>query len=311
VTSLLVITNAVAGSTDAKNVDIAVDVLRRHADAEVVTTTTPQDCAAALARRQGRRVVVCGGDGSVHVVVAALHASADLADPIGIVPLGTGNDLARAVGLPLDPAAAARTALDGTPRALDVLLDDGGGLVVNAVHLGIGAEAARTATGLKSRLGRFAYVVGGISAGLREPGWRLRVEVDGRVLIDIGRRTLQVGIGIGTSVGGGSLLTPDAAPDDGLADVVVSAAVGPLARLLYGLRMSRGTHVGRRDVWTARGTTVSVAGESFWCNADGELQGPLRRRVWTVHPRAWRLLVPASARERAPSEEARGSAGSG
>ena len=112
-------------------------------------------------------MVVCGGDGSVHAVVAALHRAGAAGPPVGLIPLGTGNDLARALGLPLDPAAAARVVLDGRPRTLDLLVDDAGGMVVNAVHLGVGAEAARQAAALKPRLGRLAYLVGGVSAGLR------------------------------------------------------------------------------------------------------------------------------------------------
>jgi YegS/Rv2252/BmrU family lipid kinase len=292
--SLLVLSNAEAGGADAAAVDAAVAVLRRGADVDVVTPAGAEECRAALASRAGRRVVVCGGDGSLHLVVNALRSADDLADPIGLIPLGTGNDFARALGLPMDPAAAAAVVLTAQPRDLDLIVDDSGTAVVNAVHTGIGAEAARSAAALKPRLGRLGYVLGGLAAGVRERGWRLRVESDGAVLTDGNRRVLQVGIGNGTSVGGGSLLTPEAVPDDGLADVVVSAAVGPLARLTYGWQMPRGEHVHRPDVLAARARTVTISGEPYRYNVDGEVQGPVRRRTWTVSPRAWRLLVPTT-----------------
>jgi len=291
---VLVISNAAAGGADAAAVDAAVAVLRRGADVDVVTPASAAECRAVLAGRCGRRVVVCGGDGSLHIVVNALRSAGDLADPIGLIPLGTGNDFARALGLPMDPAAAAAVVLTGRPRDLDLIVDDAGTAVVNAVHTGIGAEAARSAAALKPRLGRIGYILGGLAAGLRERGWRLRVEGDGAVLTDGNRRVLQVGIGNATSVGGGSLLTPAAVPDDGLADVVVSAAVGPLARLAYGWQMPRGEHVRRHDVLAARARTVTVSGEAYRYNVDGEVQGPVRRRAWTVSPRAWRLLVPTA-----------------
>jgi diacylglycerol kinase family enzyme len=286
---VLVITNAAAGGSD--RVEAALAVLRAaDPDVEVVATGTPAECEAAVARLGERRVVVCGGDGSVHTAVAALHRAGALDRPVGLIPLGTGNDLARAIGLPLDPAAAARVVLDGRPRTLDLLVDDTGGVVVNAVHLGVGAEAARQAASLKPHLGRVAYLVGGVSAGLATPGWTLTVRVDGDALVS--GRVLQVGIGLGRSVGGGSPLTPHSVLDDQQADVVVSQAVGFLARLGYGLRLRRGSHVDRPDVRTARGATVEAEGDPFHYNADGEIHGPVPRRAWTIDPRGWQLITP-------------------
>ena len=286
---MLVITNEAAGGS--ARVEAALAVLRGAAsDVEVVATSSPADCDAAVARLGERRVVICGGDGSVHTVVEALHRAGALDRPVGLIPLGTGNDLARAVGLPLDPAAAARVVLDGRPRRLDLLVDDTGGVVVNAVHLGVGAEAARQAASLKPRLGRLAYLVGGVSAGLAAPGWTLTVRVDGAALTS--GRVLQVGIGLGRSVGGGSPLTPHSVLDDQQADVVVSEAVGFLARLGYGLRLRRGSHVDRPDVRTARGTTVEADGDPFHYNADGEIHGPVPRRAWAIDPRGWTLITP-------------------
>jgi YegS/Rv2252/BmrU family lipid kinase len=285
---VLVITNAAAGGSE--RVDAALAVLRSSADVEVVATRTPDDCTAAVARLGERRLVVCGGDGSVHTIVAALHRAGALDRPVGLIPLGTGNDLARALGVPLDPAEAARVVLDGRPRTLDLLVDDAGGIVVNAVHLGVGAEAARQAASLKPRLGRLAYLVGGVSAGLAAPGWRLTVRVDGAELVS--GRVLQVGVGLGRSVGGGSPLTPHSVLDDRQADVVVSEAVGLAARIGYGLRLRRGSHVDRPDVRTARGTSVEAVGDPFHYNADGEIRGPVPRRVWTIDPRGWQLIAP-------------------
>lgn len=292
VTGLVVITNAAAGGAHEDSVDAAVRTLRERADVEVVATGSPEDCDDAVAARGDRRVVVCGGDGSVHVIVAALHRADALAEPVGLIPLGTGNDLARALGLPLDPVRAARVVLDGRPRRLDLLVDDDGGVVINAVHLGVGAEAARATVSLKPRLGRLAYLVGGVSAGATATGWRMTVRVDGALLVD--GTVLQVGIGLGRSVGGGSPLTPHSVLDDQLADVVVSEAVGPLARLGYGLRLRRGTHVDRPDVRTARGARVEATGEPFHYNTDGEIRGPVERRVWTIDPRGWHLIAPTT-----------------
>ena len=290
----LLLASARAGSTEDAAVEAARAVLAGAGPVEVVLTATPGDLDRALDAAGGRQLVVAGGDGSLHVVVTRLRARGELARPVALVPLGTGNDLARGLGLPLEPADAARAVLAGTPRPLDLLADDAGGIVVNAVHLGVGAVAAAAAGRFKPRLGPLAYPLGAVAAGLRCPGWRLRVSVDGRVLTDTHRRSLMVGIGNGSGIGGGTPLLPGARPDDGLLDVVVSYAVGPLARVRFGAALQSGEHLRDRDVRSARGRRVTVGGEPVGVNADGELDDGLTHRTWTVEPAAWSLVLPAA-----------------
>ncbi|HEU4674370.1 MAG TPA: diacylglycerol kinase family protein [Motilibacteraceae bacterium] len=300
---LLVVTNAAAGGAQDDAVQAALEVLRAGARVRVEATAGPAEVETVVASRApGERVVVVGGDGSVHTVVEALDRLGGLSpsDPVGVVPLGTGNDLARCLGLPLEPEQAARVVLTGRPRPLDVLVDDDGGLVVNAVHAGVGASAAEAAQAWKERLGAAGYAVGSALAGVREAGWRLRVLVDGRELAagstGADDRLLMVGLGIGRSIGGGALLAPDAEPDDGLVDVVLVGATGPLARVGYAVALRAGDHVERDDVEALRGREVVLTaagpGEEFGTNADGELAGPFTRRRWTVRPAAWSCLVP-------------------
>jgi diacylglycerol kinase family enzyme len=289
----LLLASAHAGSADREAVEAARHVLAGASPVEVVSTATPEELDQALDSCGDRRLVVAGGDGSLHVAVSRLRARGELAErPIALVPLGTGNDLARALGLPLDPADAARLVLTGRHQPMDLLVDDVGGVVVNAVHLGIGAEAAAHAGRLKHRLGVLAYGVGAVVAGVRAAGWRLRLEVDGRVLADAHRRSLMVGVGNGPGIGGGTRLLPDARPDDGLLDVLVSYATGPAARVRYGAGLQRGTHLRDPDVRAARGTSVTVRGEPVGVNADGELGEMPGCRTWTVEPATWSLLRP-------------------
>lgn len=285
----LLVASSKAGSTDDEAVTAAVEVL----DAELNLCEQPDDLEAAFDRLDGRTLVVAGGDGSLHLAVGKLLARGELATTrLGLVPLGTGNDLARALDIPLDAADAARLVRDGQPSPLDLITDDAGGVVVNAVHVGIGADAAESAGRLKPRLGPMAYPIGAVRAGLRSAGWRLRVEVDGRVIADTHRKTLMVGIGNGRGIGGGTPLLPRAVPDDGLLDVMVSQASGPIARVRFGAALTSGQHLSDRAVRYARGTFVTVMGEEVGVNADGEVGDDIRRRTWTIQPGAWSLIRP-------------------
>lgn len=290
---LVAIANSAAGSADDEALSRVLAELAEHADTVEARLGDPAELDSLLARHPGRDPVVLGGDGSLHCLVAALARRGELGSrTVGLVPLGTGNDLARALGVPLDPVEAARVAATGEPRPLDLLRDEDGGIVVNAAHAGVGVEAAQTAQPLKPFLRRFAYAAGSVIAGVRTRGVPLRVEVDGAVVADGRRRVLMVGVGNGRTIGGGTPIAPDASPADRVADVVVSFATGPLRRLLYGVQLRLGRHTRRTDVVTVRGSRVRVSGPPVHVNTDGELSGPYTSRTWTVAPHAWRMTLP-------------------
>jgi diacylglycerol kinase family enzyme len=294
VTRLLVIANTHAGSAREEAVDTAIEVLRDGGGDIELADLDPDALPDVLKQHPDHRPVVMGGDGSVHLLVATAHRIGLLDGApfeFGLVPLGTGNDLARTLGLPLDPARAAEIALNGRPRGLDILVDDVGGIVVNAVHLGVGAEAGRRAVPLKPRLGKLAYPVGSAVAGASAAGWKLRVAVDGVVLAGGDRRSLMVALGNGVTIGGGARVAPSARPDDGQVDVVVSFSTGWQARLAFAVALVRGRHPERHDVVSARGRSVTITGEPVPANADGELSELTAPRTWTVLPHALRIPV--------------------
>ncbi|TDC09033.1 lipid kinase [Nonomuraea longispora] len=290
---LVAIGNPAAGGDDDETRQAVLRTLESEADIVAPATATPEDVGRVLAGYADRDPVVMGGDGTLHTVLEALLARGELADrPVGLIPMGTGNDLARFLGVPLDLGKAALTVLHGTERPLDLLVDDEGGIVMNAVHVGVGALASEQAAPLKPVLRRAAYAVGALLAGARSRGWQLRVRADGVVVASGRRRVLMVGVGNGATIGGGTPLAPDACPDDGLADVIVSFAVSPWARLAYGLRLRRGEHPERGDVVTMRAGRVVIEGEPVPANADGELLPASPVWSWTVRPSAWRLIAP-------------------
>jgi diacylglycerol kinase family enzyme len=286
----LVVANGNAGSAERAEVDTALGILAEAAPVRLRPTASPDDVDAVLDGVDDRPTVVAGGDGSLHLVVARLRARRQSAAPVGLVPLGTGNDFARGAGVPLDPADAAHRIVDGRPRPIDVLVDDDGGIVVNAVHAGVGAVAADRAEGMKDRLGPLAYPVGAVLAAVRADGWRLDVTVDGTPLPLPGDRVLMVGVGNGPSIGGGTPLCPDAEPDDGALDVVVACATGPAARAAFGRALRSGRHVERDDVVAVRGREVRITGDAVGYDADGELDENVTDRTYRVEPAAWSLV---------------------
>jgi YegS/Rv2252/BmrU family lipid kinase len=290
---MLVITNPKPGSFDSGAVDAVVDGLSAGGDVQVAPSSDLAELRSSLAERAGRDVVVVGGDGSMHAVVNALHELGDLDGArVALIPLGTGNDFARSLGLPPDPDDAVAVVHAGRTITVDVIVDDSGAVVVNAAHLGVGAEAATAASRWKSRLGRLGYVVGAVVAGVRTGGVRVRVVADGAVIAGGRRRILQVAVANGTYVGGGAPLAPLARPDDGRLDVVVSFALAPPQRMLYAILVRVGRHPDYDRVQTVQATEVTVSGEPFEVNVDGELTGPVPTRTWTVHPAAFHMLVP-------------------
>ena len=300
---MLVITNSDAGTADQQNLDLALAIIRESASVEVAATRNPGELDGVLHRAGSRRIVVAGGDGSLHAVVAALHRRHELdGKTLALLPLGTGNDFARGTGIPLDIQDAAHLVLKGEPRKVDLIVDETGEIVVNNVHVGAGAQASRKAHTWKSRLGsigvgglnlgKLGYPIGAVLAAVNPPSHRLRVEIDGRVVNDVDRPVLMVAVGNGANVGGGTEITPEADPEDGLLDVMIARAVTPGAKLGYVAHLRKGEHHERDDVLYLRGREVSVRGEDFWVSADGEIYGPERSRTWRLEPAAYTMVLP-------------------
>ncbi len=171
-------------------------------------------------------VVAAGGDGTVQGVVRALGPGSDTT--VGILPSGTGNDFARALGIPLQPREAARTVLKGESRRADLLALSVDGadevVVVNAVTLGLsGSVHAELDEETKDRWGRFAYLRAALSAaGELEPftaDVTVRASAEDDPTKFWGGPLLHISLANGPTAGGGVPIAPDADPADGLLDI--------------------------------------------------------------------------------------------
>jgi diacylglycerol kinase family enzyme len=229
-------------------------------------------------------LVVFGGDGTVHEIANGLPVPAAGGPPVALLPAGTGNDLARAIGMPPNPVAAAAELADARPRPLD-LLDCGPRRAANGVNAGFAAAATDVLSRrVKRLLGPAAYLVGGVRAGINPPTWPARVEVDGRV---VEGETLAVVVGNGGCFGGGRWLIPDADVGDGLLDVLVVPATASKAALARHLARDRRLP---GDLPRLRGPEATVV-TAMPCRLDGE-PAPTPGSV-TVIPAAWQVFAPA------------------
>lgn len=288
----IAVANAAAGGSDDEIVDAVMDVLGDSVGAELRRTDGLDELAEAVKDAAGGLVVVLGGDGSIHAVASTLDRLGLLDDvAVAIVPLGTGNDFVRTLGVAEDSLEAAAQVADSTERRADLVRDQDGEVVINAVHVGLGVHANLAAAPWKKALGPVGYAIGTIVAGVTGRGVHARVEVDGERVASP-RRLLQVAVGNGRYVGGGAPLLPDADPFDGLLDVAVSWATPRWRRLGYAWRLRRGRHPMRDDVVYRQARTVTVWGESMAANLDGDIGPEARSHTWTIEPGRLRLLTP-------------------
>ncbi|MER5679034.1 diacylglycerol kinase [Streptomyces sp. NPDC002238] len=235
-------------------------------------------------------LITVGGDGMMSL---ALQAVAGTATPLGAVAVGTGNDFARALGLPIrDPAAAGRLAAEalkaGTVRSID--LGRVGERWFGSV-LASGFDSRVNDRGNRMRWigGRFKYDLAILAelAAFRPIPYRLRLD-DGPVT-EV-EATL-IAVGNGTTYGGGMRICADAVMDDGLLDVTVVGDCSRTTLLKVFPKLYRGTHLGHPAVTVHRVSSISLAAAGVTAYADGEPLGPLPLDVTCV-PGAVRVLAP-------------------
>lgn len=251
---------------------------------------------AARAVKAGFDIVVAvGGDGAVLQVVQAL-AETDVA--LGIVPMGTGNLLAGNLGIPGRPEQAADVLLTGGRRRIDVgRLKVGGRHELFTVACGIGFDAEvmkATRKRHKRRWGKLAYVASAIRQSRRVRNVAHEITIDGRAGTMMATQVFVANFGRM-----GLAIEPrlEIVPDDGLLDVIVVRASGPLPGLLAGWEALRQGKLGKSSdghVIRARARTVKVRTDpSRLVETDGSVIGATPIKV-SIRPAALTVIVPAS-----------------
>ncbi|MEM1043383.1 MAG: diacylglycerol kinase family protein [Bacteroidota bacterium] len=309
VRSLAVILNPAAGNRRAGRERARLEAALGAAGLpfEVFVTERPNH-AAALARRAAERfdaVVAAGGDGTLQEVASGLFGT-DGGTVLGVIPLGTGNDFARLLGVPKRPEAAVPALLGGEIAPVDagvVRWREQGetrrhdALFVNAVGIGFDALVAAEAARTKWVRGVSGYV----AAVLRTLRLWTQPEVEVRSVgaegtVPENREPLFLAsVGNGTAVGGGFRLTPEAQPDDGVLDLCFVAGPLSLARILVLMpKAIRGRHLGEPEVSMRRVRHLALRTEAgLPIHVDGEVLTRSAAEVEVeVQPGAFRMLRP-------------------
>lgn len=221
-------------------------------------------------------LVVVGGDGMVSLGANLL---AGTSVPLGIIPTGTGNDMARGLGIPLGETTAAiehlRASLLGEPRRIDLgLIRHKAGQTYFAGVLSAGFDALVNERANRMRWPRGAsrYILAMLAELLMLRPREYDIEVDG---IPVRLRATLLAAANNIALGGGMLITPDARLDDGELDLFVLAPIGRLRFLKLFPSVFKGAHTGFSEVDIARVRRVRIACEGVVAYADGERVGPL------------------------------------
>jgi YegS/Rv2252/BmrU family lipid kinase len=267
--------------------EIEAELRRLGADYRVVQSDSgdhAKQLASGMAA-DGETPVAVGGDGLVGTLAGALSGTGAA---LAIVPSGRGNDFARVLEIPTDPAAAARLAYEGEARPLDVGSVDGK-TFVGIASFGVDSDANRIANEAKLVRGNLVYAYAALRALAQWKDARFSVTVDGERHDFTG---CAVAVANSKAYGGGMYAAPDAELDDGKLDLVLTSSASKL-RLAHLVQMSfKGGHVGQPEITMLRGERVEVAADRpFTIYADGDPLAELPATI-TVARRALNVIAP-------------------
>jgi YegS/Rv2252/BmrU family lipid kinase len=267
-------------------------VMPRLVQGGLAVTVEPFSALPELARdivrlrESADLIVLCGGDGTIASGAMAVMESGL---PLGIIPMGTANDLARTLAIPMDLEQAADVIVNGATRRIDVGSVNGHAFF-NVASIGLSADLARTLdAGLKKRWGRLGYAIAALRVLSRARRFEATItEKDFETRVS----TYQIAVGNGRHYGGGNVVEEKAAIDDGHLDLysLEVSAVWKLAAMMRSFR------AGRQGLWNEVRTAKCVRFDVVTkrpmpVNTDGEIVTSTPAS-FMVHPGAIEVFVP-------------------
>ena len=288
---LTILHNPAAGRRKgARRFSQAIEALRRAGVEPRVHESHSPEHLVELARRAAEdrpdAVVSAGGDGTHHYVINGLVGS-DV--PLGILSLGSGNDFARGLGIPVEASAAAGALLHGLPRSIDLARV---GSTVYGGIAGVGFDSVVTRFAnerVRWVRGAPAYAWAILRCLKFYRPYRLEIRSNGR---EYSGDVIFVTIGNSVSYGGGVMMAPRARLDDGMLDVCIVPAMGKLELLRWIPSAYRGEHLAHPRIQYFQASQVILSSPSrLELFGDGEFMQELPAAIEAV-PRALRVIVP-------------------
>jgi diacylglycerol kinase (ATP) len=288
-----IILNPAAGK--ARDLEDVVARLARVPNGEIRISSKPGSAArfASAALRKGFDLVVAaGGDGTLNEVVNGIGEN--LGDArLGLIPLGTGNDFARTIGVPDDIEAAIDLIVIGETRAVDLVrvTSDEVRYFVNVSAGGFsGLVNEKLTPEMKKTWGPLAYLRGAAAALSELRAYRTTLALDNSESLTLD--LYNVVVANGRYVAGGTLIAPEASIDDGLLDIVLIPQRSAPELALLAAQVALGTHLASEAIVFRRAAQLTVNSKpGMWFNVDGELVGNEPAR-FEILPRALRFIAP-------------------
>ncbi len=280
---ILFIINPVAGGGRTKKlVPLINDIMgQNNIEYDIVFTTRPKegtDLASKGIDRGYSKIVAVGGDGTVNEVAFGIVGKGTL----GILPSGTGNDLARALNIPLNPKDALEKILNGRTKNIDVCSVNNG-LFLNISSIGFDAEVAKITENIKTKIkSSISYVIALFIALFKFKFIKAEMEIDNS---SIESDILLIAIGNGNYYGGGINILPMASLDDGYFHVCVVKKVPKLKLFFLLPTIINGSHINQKkyvSIYKAKNVRVRTKDKAY-INIDGEIVDINKEALFSIN----------------------------
>ncbi|MBZ2175682.1 diacylglycerol kinase family lipid kinase [Schnuerera sp. xch1] len=290
---ILFIINPVAGGGKTKSLAPIINKIMKSRKIEynIIFTTKPKE-ATEIARsnlnRGYTKIVAVGGDGTINEVAVSLIGSDKVT--LGIIPSGTGNDLARTLDIPNDPKKSIDIIIKGKVKKIDVGTINNK-IFLNISSIGFDSEIAKNTEKVKKKIkSSFAYIIGFFISYINLKDVDVKLKIDE---VSLNKKIFMAVVGNGKYYGGGRKILPMANIEDGFFDVCVVKKMPKLKLILFFITLLMGMPtVFKKNLETFRAKSIKiVTKDQTYLNIDGEIEDVQKETFFTMQKEKLQVLI--------------------